>query len=226
MADMLRDSTHYLNQLLKQFTPIDKAVRIVGSLDIEWSQDPSEQDVQADTDVEIDVISMLPEDPEKEIQQLNMVLQLMVQGLSDPNIRQKLAEEGKTIELSPIIEQLLTRLKIKNPDIFRNIKPEESQGFVSVSEIRAAKDNVNAALSGSLELPSPPALEQDHMARLEMYSEVAGILEAAAPESQAMQILQQLIQIHTALLEEITNQQSAPGSNPKLSKPSMNMVGA
>lgn len=226
MADMLRDSAHYLTQLLKQFTPIDKAVRMVGSLDIEWSDNPSEQDVQADTDVEIDVISMLPEDPEKEIQQLQMVLQLMVQGLSDPNIRQKLAEEGKTIELSPIIEQLLTRLKIKNPDIFRNIKPEESQGFVSVSEIRAAKDNVNAALSGSGQIPSPPAIEQDHMARLEMYSEVAGILEAAAPESQAMQILQQLIQIHTALLEEITNKESAPGSNPKLSKPSMNMVGA
>ncbi len=225
MADMLRGSTHFLNQLLKQYFPIDKAVRIVGSRDIEWSDNPTEEEVQADTDVEIDVISMLPEDPEKEIQQLNMVLQLMVQGLTDPNIKQKLAQEGKTIELSPIIEQLLNRLKIKNPDVFRNIKPEESEGFVSVSEIRAAKANVEAALSGNPQLPSPPAMEQDHMARLEVYSSILGVIGELG-ETQASQILQQLIQVHTALLTELQNKEAKPGNNPKLSKPSMNMVGA
>lgn len=225
MADFLKDSTHFLNQLLKQFFPVDKAVRIVGSLDIEWSNNPTEQEVQADTDVEIDVISMLPENPEQEIQQLNTVLTLMVQGLTDPTIRQKLAQEGKTIELSPIIEQLLTRLKIKNPDVFRNIKPEESEGFVSVSEIRAAKANVEAALSGSPEIPSPPAMEQDHMARLEVYSSILSVIGDLG-DTQASQVLQQLIQIHTALLQELQNQEAKPGNSPKLNKPSMNMVGA
>src|SRR3990167_6753861 len=202
MADFLKASTHFLNQLLKQYFPIDKAVRIVGSLDIEWSQDPSEEEVQADTDVEIDVISMLPEDPEKELRQLNSVLILMVQGITEPAIKQKLAEEGKAIEISPIIEQLLLRLKIKNPDVFRGIKPEESQGFVSVAEIRAAKDNVSAALAGSPEVPSPPAEGQDHVARLEMYTTILQLISEMG-DTQASQMLQQLIQIHTALLQEI-----------------------
>jgi len=226
MAEMLKESAHFLNQLLKQFYPIDKAVRIVGSLDIEWSTNPSEEEIQADTDVEIDVISMLLEDPEKELQQLQTVLALFVQGLTDPIVAQKLAQEGKTIELAPLIEQMLMRLKIKNSAIFRNIKPEESQGFVSVAEIRAAKDNVNAALSGQSNLPYPPEMTNDHGARLEIYESIAGILGEAAPESQAMQILQQLIQIHTALLQELQNKEAKPGNNPKLSKPSMQMVGA
>ena len=226
MAEMLKESAHFINQLLKQFYPIDKAVRIVGSLDIEWSTNPSEEEIQADTDVEIDVISMLPEDPEKELQQLQTVLALFVQGLTDPIVAQKLAQEGKTIELAPLIEQMLMRLKIKNSAIFRNIKPEESQGFVSVSEIRAARDNVNAALSGQSNLPYPPEMTNDHGARLEIYESIAGILGEAAPESQAMQILQELIQIHSALLQELQNQEAKPGNNPKLSKPSMQMVGA
>lgn len=210
MAEMLKGSTHYLNQLLKQYFPIDKAVRIVGSLDLEWSQNPSEEEVQADTDVEIDVISMLPEDPEKEIQQLNTVLTLMIQGLTDPTIKQKLAEEGKTIELSPIIEQLLTRLKIRNPGVFRNIKPEESQGYVSVSEIRAAKDNINAALSGQPQVPSPPAMGQDHVARLEMYTEIANIIGSLG-ETDTLKLLNELIAIHEALLQEEQKQASEPG---------------
>ena len=226
MAEMLKNSCHFLNQLLKQYFPVDKAVRIVGSRDIEWSDNPTEEEVQADTDVEIDVISMLPEDPDKEIQHLQIVLNLFVQGLTIPEIKQKLAEEGMTIEITPILEQLLSRLKILAPNALRKIKPEESQGFVSVAEVRAAKDNVNAALAGSPQLPSPPAEGQDHKARLEMYTEVAGILEQAAPDSQAMAILQQLIQIHTALLQEIMDKQATPGSSPKLSKPSMQMMGA
>lgn len=226
MAEMLKESCHFLNQLLKQFFPVDKAVRIIGSRDIEWSDNPTEEEVQADTDVEIDVISMLPEDPEKEMQQLQTVLALMVQGLTVPEVALKLKEEGMTIELTPIIEQMLTRLKILNPDVFRKIRPEESQGFVSVAEIRAAKDNVNAALAGSPQMPAPPAMENDHLARLEIYSEVAGILEQAAPDSEAMQILQQLIQIHTALLQEIQSKEARPGTSPKLKKPSFKTMGA
>ena len=208
---------------MKQYTPIDKAVRIVGSLDIEWSNDPSEAEVQADTDIEIDVISMLPEDPEKEIQQLNTVLTLMVQALTNPAIKQKLAEEGKVVELSPIIEQLLTRLKIKNPEVFRNIKPEESQGFVSVAEIRSAKENVTAALSGQGQLPSPPALGQDHVARLEIYTEIMQIIQELG-DTQASQMLGQLVQIHQALLEEEQKQNSNPGQ--KLGKSFLEPVGA
>lgn len=230
MADFLKDSCHFLNQLLKQYFPIDKAVRIVGSLDVEWSENPSEEEVQADTDVEIDVISMLPEDPDKEIQQLNTVLALMVQGLTDPVIKQKLAEEGKVIQLSPIIEQLLSRLRIKNPEVFRNIKPEESQGFASVAELRAAQANVEAAMitppemMGQAQLPSPPAEGQDHVARMEVYNSILKLVSQEAPDSAVVQILSQLVQIHTALLEEEQKKQATPGL--RMKAPSMQMAGA
>ena len=230
MAEMLKESCHFLNQLLKQFFPVDKAVRIVGSRDIEWSDNPTEQEVQADTDVEIDVISMLPEDPEKEIQQLQVVLQLMVQGLTDPVIAQKIATEGKTIELTPIIEQLLNRLKIKDPNVFRNTRPEESQGFVAVAEIRAAKQNVEVAMItppemiGQSPLPSPPAQGQDHVARMEVYDAILKLVSQEAPDSAVVQVLTQLMQIHAALLEEEQSKQATPGR--VLKKPSMQMMGA
>lgn len=222
MADMLKDSTHFLNQLLKQYFPIDKAVRIVGSRDIEWSENPTEEEVQADTDVEIDVISMLPEDPDKEIQQLQQVLTLMIQGLTIPEVRQKLLEEGKLINIGPIVDQLLNRMKVKDPEVFRNIKPEESQGFVSVAEVRAAKDNVVAALSGSGQIPNPPALGNDHLARLEVYTSILSVIQSLG-ETEASKVLMQLVQIHQALLEEEQSKQPTPGM--KLKAPSMQEVG-
>lgn len=221
MSDFLKDSLHYLNQLLKQFMPFKKAVRIVGSLDLEWSENPSKEELQADTDVEIDVISMLPENPEKELRELNTVLALMMEGLRDPAIKQKLAEEGKTVNISPIIEQMLLRMKIRDPDIFRNIKPEESQGFVSVQQIREARANVNAALQKQ-QIPHPPREEDDHVAKLEVYTSVKQLLEMAG---QVSDMLEQLIQVHTALIEQIKQKQAEPGQTIKLKPPTIETVG-
>lgn len=200
MTDFLKESIHFLNQLIKQYYPVDKAVRIVGSLDVEWSDDPTKEEIQAETDVEIDVISMLPEDPEKEIQELQMVIALMEQAVNNPGLAQKLAQEGMTFEMSPIIEKLLMRLKIKDPDVFRKIRPEESEGFASVSELRAAGDNVKQALSGQ-QPQSNPQPGQDHRARLEIYSGFAELLEGLG-DTQALQLLQQLIMGQQAMQQE------------------------
>jgi hypothetical protein len=220
MSDFLKDSFHYINQLLKQFLPYKEAVRIVGSLDLEWSEKPNKEDIQAETDIELDVISMLPENPEKEIQELQTILQLMVEGLTQPAIAQKLQQEGKTITLSPIVEQLLLRLKIKDPDVFRNIKPEESQGFVSVEQIREAKANVDAALSqpAGSQVPFPPKATDDHLAKLEVYTTVAQLLQKA---NQISDTLNQLIQIQSALLQQAQEAEAKPGNQPKLKKPSV-----
>jgi hypothetical protein len=56
--------------LNKQFMPFEEAVRIMGSLDLQWSDKPTIEEVQADVDVEIDPISMLPESPEDEAARL------------------------------------------------------------------------------------------------------------------------------------------------------------
>ena len=208
MADFLKDSFHYINQLNKQFMPIDEAVRITGSLDIEWSEKPTKEDIQADVDVDIDAVSMTPENPEKEIQENMLILKMITEAINNPPMMQKIEQEGNIFNVSPIIENLLLRMRVRDPEVFRKIKPEESQGFVSVAEIRAAKDNVNASLSGQMP-SSPPAPGQDHRARLEMYGEVAGILQAAGmTETPAFQSLIQLIQMQEALMQEEMEKES------------------
>lgn len=215
MSDFLKDSFSYLNDLNKQFFTIEDAVRIVGSIDLEWSDNPSKEEIQADVDVEMDVISMLPENPEKEIHELQTVLGLLVQGLTEPAIAQKLMQEGKTISLSPIIENILMRLKIRDPEIFRSIRPEESQGFISAAELNAARANV-AALKSGQELPSPPDMNQDHRTRIEAY---ATLVELGNVDQQILQALDQLILIHEQLLQAEQDKE-APRTRSPLNKPS------
>jgi DNA polymerase IIIc chi subunit len=218
MAEFLKDSLHLINQYNKQFIPYEEAVRIVGSLDLEWSDNPTKEELQADTDVEIDVISMLPEDPDKEMQELQTILMLMVQALTVPEVGTKIAKEGKTFNISPVIEQMLMRLRLRDPEIFRNIKPEESQGFVSVAEVRAAKDNVTAALSGNPNIPSPPQAGQDHVARLEVYSTIQQVIGSLG-DTIANKILTAVMQAQMMLLQAEMDKEAKPGTQPKLNKP-------
>src|SRR3990167_9275967 len=207
MADFLKESFYYINQLQKQFLTFDEAVRIIGSLDLQWSEKPTMENIQADVDVEIDAISMLPENPQEELQTLNNILMMLIQGLTQPQIMEKIKQEGKTINISPIIEQILVRSKIKDPEIFRNIKPEESQGYVSVEQLREAKQNVSAALTGQ-EVPFPPNPQDDHVAKLEIYTTIQGLLAQAG---QISDILEQLILTQTALLQEIQAKEASVG---------------
>ena len=221
MSDHLKECFSYINGLNKQFMPYKDAVRIIGSMDLEWSENPTKEEIQADVDVEIDVYSMLPENPDKEMQELQLVLNLMVQSLTTPQIMQKIQQEGNTFNISPVIEQMLFRLKLRDPDIYRNIKPEESLGYASVSELYSARDNVNAALQGNPQIPSPPAVGQDHRARLSVYTEIQNVLQAI-PEVQktpAYQMLMQLIQIQMSIAQQEEQKQANKGKPVKLQKP-------
>ena len=204
MADFLKESTKFINQLNRQFNTVEDAVRIIGSLDIEWSENPTKEMIQAECDSELDVISMLPENPEKELQELQMILNLMIQGVTNPAIRGQLEKEGKTINISPVIENMLMRLKIRNPDIFRSIRPEESEGFVKVSELKQARANIQTMAQGLQEIPYPPSFGQDHRAKIETYASIAEL----GVNEQMMQMLDQLIAIHEQLLEEEMKKES------------------
>lgn len=219
MADFLKDSVMFTNQLLKQFYPVKKAVRIVGSTDLEWSDEFTKEEIQAEVDVELDVVSMLPENPEKELKELGEVLRLMVEGISDPAVSQKLKEENKTFNLAPIIDQILKRLKVYDPEVFRTIRPEESAGFVSRAELGAARDNIIAAVTGQ-ELPSPPDAQgnQDHVGRLEMYISIKALLEAMGQQSED---LEKLIQAQMLILQELEQKE-----NPKTGQPVPKAKGA
>lgn len=214
MADFLSDSVHYLNQLNKQFMTIKEAVRIIGSLDLQWSENPSKEEIQADVDVELDVISMLPESPEKEIQEYQIILKLIVEALTIPELRRKILEEKKTINISPVIEQLLMRLKIRDPEIFRTIRPEEAEGFASIQQLKQAQVNVQSVLKGE-QLPFPPRQGDDHRVKLEVYSSVQQLLQQMG---QVSELLNQLIELQSAILKEEMDKQAKVGQ--QLSKPS------
>jgi len=210
VSDFLKDSYKYMIGLLKQFVPVKKAVRILGTLNIEWTDDFTKEEIQAEVDVDIDPISMTPENPDKEIQELTTILNLMTQALSNPNIFQKLQQEQKTFNLAPIIENMLMRLRIRDPEVFRNIQPEEGQGFVSVAELRAAQENINAAIQGQ-QPPSPPAVGQDHIARLELYNAVTQLLQSLG---QTSDVLTQLVEVQTAIQAEEEQKSSPKAGSP------------
>ena len=220
MTDFLKDSFLYINQLHKQFMPFKEAVRITGSLDIEWSENPSKEEIQADVDVEIEAISMLPENPEDEIMKLQQTLQLMVQGLSDPIVSQKIMQEGKTINISPLIEQLLMRQKIRNPDIFRSIRPEESQGFVSVQQLREAESNIQA-IAVNQQLPFPPKETDDHRVKLEVYNSIRNLM---ATQGQINQRLDELIMIQGQMMQMILDKQGGDNKPVKFPTPKLEQV--
>lgn len=213
MADFLRASISYLNQLNKQFMTIKDAVRLSGTLDIEWSENPTKEEIQAEVDVEIDVYSMLPENPQQELQELNMILQMMIGAINDPGVSAKIGQEGKTFNISPIIEQILMRMKLKDPEIFRNIREEEAMGFSSNQQLLVAKDNVKAALTGQ-PIPHPTQINDDHRAQLTVYSEIAEILKMAGHVSDQ---LNQLISEHQSIEQQVAEKQGAIGMT-KLAK--------
>jgi hypothetical protein len=211
MSDFLKDSTHYLNQLLKQFMPFEDAVRIMGTTDIEWSEKPTKEEIQADTDVEIDVFSMLPENPQEELQSLITVLNLMTQSMSNPMTIKKLESEGKMFNLTPVIDNILQRLRLRDPEIFRGIRPEESQGMASISELRAAQANVQAVF-GQQELPSPPAPGQDHKTRIEVMSNIAQVMQAVG-QADVAQALLAIIEQQSMLLQEEQERENPRAGN-------------
>lgn len=218
MTDFFKESLDYINQLNKQFMPFDDAVRIVGSMDLQWSDKPTQEEIQADTDVEIDPISMLPESPEDEAQRLQLVLNLEEQAINNPGIAQKIAQEGMTFNVSPVIEQLLNRLKLHNPEIFRKIKPEESMGYSSNQQLVIAEKNVQAIMHGQPIIPPQPG--DDHQAQMRIYSGIAQLLQEAGQEqTHAFQALQQLIQVQSAMLQEEQDKQSSPGQRVGPKKP-------
>ncbi len=218
MTDFFKESLDYINQMNKQFMPFEEAVRIVGSMDLQWSDDPTFEEVQADTDVEIDPISMLPESPEDEAQRLQLILNLMEGAINNPGISQKIAQEGMTFNLSPVIEQLLMRLKIKDPDIFRALKPQESQGYSSNQQLMIAESNVQAAMHG--QPIRPPQEGDDHNAQMYVYQSIAQLLqEAGQQQTHAYQQLAQLIQATAAMMQEEQDKQATPGQRMASKKP-------
>ena len=224
MADFLRRSLQFINQLCKQYMPVKDAVRIVGSLDVEWTDNFSKEELQAETDIELDVVSMLPENPEKEIQELTTVLNLMVQAVSQPALQDKLLQEGKTFNLSPIIDNLLTRLKIRDPEVFRAIRPEESMGYVKVKDLADAQANTQAALAGQ-QPPVMPAEGQDHKAHIAMYGSIGQLIQQMG-DTITKQILEALTQSHMALAEEEQKKKAPKGGQAvNLGKPKQGMIG-
>ena len=125
----------------------------------------------------------------------------MVEALTQPVIMEKIQQEGMMFNFTPLIQQLLMRMKIKDPDIFRTIKPEESQGYASVQQLRFAQQNVEAIMHGKP--PQPPQPGDDHQAQIAVYQPILQLLaEAKQQNTQAFQMLSQFIQIQGQMMQE------------------------
>ena len=198
MAAHMKESLEYILSLIKQFMPYKDAVRIVGSSDIAWSDDFSEESIQAPVDVEIDVQSMVEDNPSIEVDQFNQALALITNIMTNPMLGQKIGIEGKKFNISPLIEQLLHRYKIKTPAVFEEIPEGDSAGFASIQQIREAQENVMAILSGE-EAPHPPSEQDDHTAKIEIYILVKTLFEGLGQELPA---LDALLAAHQELIQE------------------------
>ncbi len=209
---ILRDQKQF-NQLMKQYFPIDKVIKITGDLAPEWIDDYTKEDIQAEVGFDLDVISMLPPNPDKEAQNLTNVLNLMLGALGNPAVMKKIMSEGNTFNVSPIIQKLLENLNVLDPEIFRPVRAEESKGFVSVSELEAAEANVNAIMKGTPfdQIPSPPEEGQDHEARIRVYTSTLRIFSQGAKESPIVVALAKLIQIQQQIAKE-ESKKNAPKS--------------
>lgn len=203
MSDFLKKSIHYLLQLEKQFTTVKEAVRIMGTLDLQWSDNPSKEEIQADVDVDIDVISMLPEDPERELRNLQQTLSYFTQAIQSPAVMAKIGQEGKTINLTPLINQILNRMKLKDPDIYRDIKPQEAGGFASMQQLQEAQQNIVSTVAQG-QIAIPPKEGDDHRVKLMMYTMIQQLLEASGQQNQA---LQQLIILQQSEIEKLQAKQ-------------------
>jgi len=218
MKDFLQDSFLYLVELLKQYMPIDEAVRIVGSMDLQWSDKPTEEEVQADVDVEIDAISMLPESPEDEIAMMEQALNMMIGALTQPVIMEKIQQEGYKFNLVPLLQQMLSRMKLKDPSYLESLKPEDSMGYASVQQLKFAQANVEAIMHG--QPPQPPQPGDDHQAQIAVYQPILQLLgEAGQQQTHAFQMLQQVIQIQSQMMEEEQEKQANPGQQLRPKKP-------
>ena len=208
MADFLKESFEYLLGLIKQFMPYKEAVRIMGTTDIEWTEDFEKEDIQAPVDVDVDVTSMLPEDPATEMQQFSASMALLTNMLTNPILSGKLVQEGKKINLSPLIEQILYRSKITVPGVFENIELKDQMGYASIEQIGEAQQNVMAALSGAEEVPYPPKEGDDLKAKLQFYGFIAQMFQQSG---QISPVLVDLIRQTEAMLKAQEAKNAKPG---------------
>jgi hypothetical protein len=137
---------------------------------------------------------------------LRETLILFSQALQSPAIMAKIQQEGKTINLSPLIEQILMRMKIKNPDIYRNIEPQESEGYASIQQMREAQQNVLSTVSQG-QIAIPPKEGDDHRVKIEIYAMFAQLIQAMG---QKAEVLEQLIVLQQSMLEQEMAKEGRP----------------
>ena len=119
VADWIQTIARKVIQLMKQFYDTERIIRVVGSTEIEWSDNFSKSDITDEVDIEVDVATLQPiNDPIRQRQALDL-LQLSIQAISNPQVLQKLISEGANISLSEMIKELLKTLEIKNERIFQ-----------------------------------------------------------------------------------------------------------
>lgn len=155
-------------QLMKQFKKKKDMVPILGTFDIEWSDEFSNSDIIDEVDVEVDIQSMLPENPAVEQANLLKMLELSIRALESPQVVAKLESEQRIFELTPFIEQLLLRMNLRDERMFRPIRPEEGEGSTPNAVLMDAQRlAIQAIVTGQIRPPQEGEMHDVYIAVME-----------------------------------------------------------
>lgn len=176
-------------QLMKQFFKRQDIVPVMGTLDFEWSDEFSNDDITDEVDIEVDLVSMLPENPAVEIRNLLDMLRIMSDAMANPAIITKIQQEGHMFNFTPFIEQLLLRMNLRNEEMFRPVRPEEGEGFSPNSSLLLARQRaIRAIITGEFDPPQPG---ENHDVMLSVYQSLLQLLQAIqAPVGALPQLIQ------------------------------------
>ena len=91
-------------------------------------------------------------------------------------------------------------------------------GYASVQQLKFAQQNVESAMHGK---PiQPPQQTDDHQAQIAVYQPILQLMqEAKLQTTQAFQVLSQLVQMQTEMMQEQQQKEANPGQQLRPKKP-------
>jgi hypothetical protein len=151
MADFYSDVARTIVQLVKQFWTTDTMVRRLGTIQPEWSDNFSAEDIQIEDDVEVDIGEMVPINEVIRKKQALEFLELVGKGATEPGIKMKLAEEGYELNLAEAVKEAVIAFGIKNDKVIQRIDPDKYVKILKqlyLAKVQGAMGQGSPATSG------------------------------------------------------------------------------
>lgn len=121
MEEFYGDISRYMIQLIKQYWKPETMVRRLGITDPEWTENFSKEDIDIEDDVEIDIGEMVPVNEIMRQQQALKRLELLIKGVVEEKVSEKLAMEGYELNLVEMFKETLRAFNIRNTKVLQKL---------------------------------------------------------------------------------------------------------